>query len=362
MEIELPFSLVFLDTSVYVSTNYAFEGPLFSALRMRIENNQVQLGITPITVKEVEARIRTGVSEAQDILEKAKKKAFILRNSQAVSISSTFLPWNKQELEDELIERFRRFLLEFNVEMLEYEDINVKEVFDLYFDKKAPFGVAKKKDEFPDAFALKILESWSIEERKRINVVSDDGDMRDGISNFSGLDYSPSLPALLSTLSFKYEELAPLCATVYELAREEIDQELTNHFSDRGFYIDDQTGDVDEVSDVAVGAYEPTLLRIDHKQDDDTVLAEFEVIPKITFKAHLTYDDLTTASYDSEDKVMIPWRTINEVVASSEIVMSNVKLHFPKGSPKDYEIEDVSVDHPDSVMVSSSENADWPYK
>ncbi|MDO8444844.1 MAG: PIN domain-containing protein [Deltaproteobacteria bacterium] len=362
MEIDLPISLVFLDTSVYVSTNYAFDGPLFSALRVRIENQQVRLGITPITVLEVEAKIRTGVSEAQEALEKAKNKAFILRNSQEGSIVATFLPWNKQEIEDELVERFRRFLLDFNVEVLAYEEINVKEVFDLYFDKKSPFGDAKKKNEFPDAFALKIIEGWSIEEGKRIYVVSHDGDMRYGVGSFSGLDYSPSLPELLSTLSFKYEELAPLCAEVYDLAREEIDQELASQFSDRGFYVDDQQGDVDEVYDVAVDDYEPRLLKIEHDQNDDTVLAEFEVIPNISFKAHLTYDDLATASYDSEDKVLIPWRTITEEVESSEIVMSNVKLHFPKGSPKDYKVEDVSVDHPDSVMVSSSESADWPYK
>jgi hypothetical protein len=362
MEIDLPISLVFLDTSVYVSTNYAFNGPLFSALRARIENHQVQVGITPITVKEVEERIRIGVSDAQEAIEKAKNKAFILRNSEEASIVSAFSPWNKQEIENELVEKVRRFLLDFNVEMLGYEDINVKEVFDLYFDRKAPFGDSKKKNEFPDAFALKILEGWSIVEGKRIYVVSHDGDMRYGVANFSGLDYSPSLPELLSTLSFKYEELAPLCAEVYEFAREEIDQELASHFSDRGFYIDDQQGDVDEVYDIAIEVYEPRLLRIEHDKDDDTVLAEFEAIPNISFKAHLTYDDLATASYDSEDKVLIPWRTITEEVESSEIVMANIKLNFPKGSPKDYEIEDVSVDHSDSVMVSSSENSDWPYK
>lgn len=330
MEIDLPISLAFLDTSVYVSTNYAFDGPLFSALRARIENQQLILGITPITVKEVEAKIRSGVSEAQEALEKAKNKAFILRNSQEGCIVATFLPWNKQEVEDELLNRFRKFLSDFDVEVLDYADVDVKEMFDLYFNKKAPFGDTKKKNEFPDAFALKILESWSIEEGKRIYVVSNDSDMSYGVSNFSGLDYSPSLPDLLSTLSFKYEELAPICAEVYEFAREDIDQELAGQFSDRGFYIDDQQGDVDEVYDVSVDDYEPRLLRIEHDQGDDTVLAEFEVIPKISFKARLSYDDLATASYDSEDKVLIPWHTITKDVESSEIVMANVKLHFPK--------------------------------
>jgi hypothetical protein len=362
MEIELPISLVFLDTSVYVSTNYGFDGPLFSALRARIEKQQVQLGITPITIKEVEAKIRAGVSEAQEAFEKAKNKAYILRNSKQESIVATFLPWNNQDIEDELVERFKKFLLDFNVEVLGYEEINIEEVFNLYFFKKSPFGDAKKKNEFPDAFALKILECWAKEERKKIYVVSHDSDMKAGVNSFSGLDFSSSLAELLSTLSLKYEKFAPLCAEIYELARKDIDKELMSQFLDRGFYINDQEGDVVEICDVVIDDYEPSLLRLEHDQENDIVLAEFEVIPKICFKAQLTYDDLATASYDSEDKVLVPWHTISEEVESSEIVMANVKLDFPIGSLKDYEIQNVIVEHSSSVMVSSSESEDWPYK
>nr|VFK14125.1 MAG: hypothetical protein BECKLFY1418C_GA0070996_100618 [Candidatus Kentron sp. LFY] len=41
MDLELPITLIYLDTSVYVSTNYAFDGQLFSALQSRIESEQV---------------------------------------------------------------------------------------------------------------------------------------------------------------------------------------------------------------------------------------------------------------------------------------------------------------------------------
>lgn len=36
---------------------------------------------------------------------------------------------------------------------------NVKDVFEKYFDKKKPFGIEKKKEEFPDAFIIQSLRS-----------------------------------------------------------------------------------------------------------------------------------------------------------------------------------------------------------
>jgi hypothetical protein len=79
----------------------------------------------------------------------------------------------------------------------------------------------------------------------------------------------------------------------------------------------------------------------------------------ISFNAEISYDDLATASYDSEDKVLIPWNTISETVGSEETVMAHVTLSFSRDDLSYVEIEELSLSSSDSVRVSSSEAENW---
>lgn len=362
MDTDLPTSLVFLDTSIYISSNYGFTSQLFSALKARIDNKQATLGITKITIAEVESNIRQGVIEAEQSIEKTRKQARILRNATTGTISSLFNAWDKDNVIEELIDRFHVFLKEFDVVVLGYEEIDVESVFGLYFNKKPPFGDGKKKDEFPDAFVMGILENWGDSETQSVYLVSADNDFVSNDGDFPHLERIKSLADLLSLLSFKYEELAPLCAKAYENVREAVNIQITSKFAETGFYIDDQQGDVNEVSDVEMNDYDPRLLWVDYDGAIGFVHCEFEVIAKINFIAHLSYDDLATAAYDSEDKVLIPWNTIDEEVNSSEIIMTTVVFSFNKENINECNLEDVDVSLSDSIGVTSGEGSEWPYK
>ena len=361
MDNNFPVSLVFLETSEYVSCNFDYGNSLFKALKTRIDVGQDFLGITKVTLGEVNNKIHEEVLRAKQALQKARKDARILRNSKNIKIGNLFTELDAEALEKELIGQFEKYLKEFKVEILGYEELDVEKVFSLYFSQKAPFGKGKNKHEFPDAFSLVIREGWAESESSIVYVVSQDKDLKVGVKNYSKLEHVRSLSGLLSLLSFKYEQLSPLCAKIYEFARNDIDQIIKKDFSYLGFYVEDQQGDVNDIFDIEIEDYEPTLLTIKH--EDGNVFAEFEVIAKIEFVADILYDDLATASYDSEDKVLIPHRTIEETVMSSEIVMSNVTLKFKKDSPKEYEILNVSLNGPTAdIAVTSNENEDWPYK
>lgn len=261
-----------------------------------------------------------------------------------------------------MISDFKNYLKSFQVCILGYDELDVGYVFNLYFEGKAPFGEAKKKSEFPDAFALKILEDWADSENNIVYIVSEDMDMKKGADNYKSLKHVPSLPEILSNLSLKYDELAPLCIKAYQYARAEIEQTLKDEFTDRGFYLDDQQGDVDEVFDLEIEDYTPSLLLLEYDEINNEVLCEYEIITQLNFKADITYDDLSTASYDSEDKVLIPWEKVSETVSSSELVMVNVKIYYSRDDFKEYEIENIEYDLPDSIHVTSSVGKDWPYK
>lgn len=158
MDEKLPVTLVFLDTSIYVSTNFNFAGPVFLALRSRIEQGQARLGITRLMIQEVEAQIAESLAVSEQVLQKARPKARILRNSENHALQGLFADWDREHEGRELTERFLKFLDEFDADIVEHYDVDAARIFELYFSKKPPFGQGKKKNEFPDAFALQYLE------------------------------------------------------------------------------------------------------------------------------------------------------------------------------------------------------------
>ncbi len=360
MNTNLPISFIFLDTTEYVSCNFSYENELFRALKNRIDNKQVCLLITEITKNEVRNKIIEGVSNAKSALQSSRKEAKILWNSVDYKDSSLFKKFDSQSIQEELLTQFDTFLTEFSVENIGYENLNIEKIFSLYFSKKAPFGKMKKKHEFPDAFFLEMLDVYGETEQSDIYVVSNDQDVKQGVTNFHNLQYFSSFVTLLSHLTFKYEELAPLTVKVFEYARKEINDKIESYFSYLGFYIEDQRGDVNDISDIQIEKYEPTILSIENEAAETNIFAEFEVIVAIEFKADISYDDLLTASYDSEDKILIPHRIIEESVSSTEIIQLNVTINYQVDSPPNYKITEIVFSGiPDDIAVSSSENEGW---
>lgn len=78
------------------------------------------------------------------------------------------------------------------------EYCGLSEVLERYFEKKAPFGGADKKSEFPDAFALLSLEAWAAKHDTKMIVVSADGDWRKYCAESQRLIFVPDLPIALS--------------------------------------------------------------------------------------------------------------------------------------------------------------------
>lgn len=67
---------------------------------------------------------------------------------------------------------------------------NVKDVFEKYFDKKKPFGLEKKKEEFPDAFIIQSLEKYIKKNSldKEIIVLTNDKDYVEASSCLTIID------------------------------------------------------------------------------------------------------------------------------------------------------------------------------
>lgn len=67
---------------------------------------------------------------------------------------------------------------------------------------------------------------------------------------------------------------------------------------------------------------------------------------RIKFNADVIYDDLATASYDSEDKVLIPWRKIEDTVEQEVTLDVGLEVAIDVDDPEFFEIEDINIQSP----------------
>ena len=344
---------VYIDTSIFISKNYNFDGNEFQALARWAKEDKVGIVLTEVTIQEVRSNISKDIDKAIQSIQKLRKEAKIFRNFEEIPSYGIFADIDQKQYEESLYNKFQSFLELCKVAVVNCSNADTDKIFRMYFAKKPPFGEGKKKSEFPDAFILSTLSSLAENESNNIYVVSQDKDFAEGVNEFDRLIYLSSLEEFLNKVVSRYERLAPLatnflCANM-NIAKQRIEQEFTN----LGFYLSDQEGDVDDVHVSHISEFEIYLIDINNGY------ALFELTCTVSYTAHLSYDDLDTASYDSEEKVLIPWRKIDTVVDRKEIVESELIISFNNTEPCDFKIESVNITTPNNDVEISSLDDDW---
>jgi len=78
-------------------------------------------------------------------------------------------------------------------------NVSLSDILSMYFSNSAPFSTAeKKKNEFPDAFALCSLEAWGRNKNKKVIVVSRDSDWQKYAEQSDWLVHIRDLPVCLN--------------------------------------------------------------------------------------------------------------------------------------------------------------------
>jgi hypothetical protein len=133
----------------------------------------------------------------------------------------------------------------------------------------------------------------------------------------------------------------------------QVNELIEEKFLNLGFYLSDQEGDVDDVQVLKTPDFEIYLLCIEDNS------AEFELTGSISYSAFITYDDLSTATYDSEDKILIPWHKVENTVEREEIIQANIRIKFSITEPYTFEIETVDIITPKSDVAVNAEEYEW---
>lgn len=243
---EIRSRLVFLDTNIFESKNFQFDSHSLKAFKRLVDDGEIRLLVTDPTIREVRQHLRAKSEEAVGEIKKVRRSAMLLRNTPDLPVHGIFEELNVGLVEERLNRNFEDFLDGDNVEHVSIENVSATQVFDMYFNLKAPFANGEKRKEFPDAYVLLALNSLSIGRGWPVHVITKDKDMFRFSEEHSNLICSESIEELMDAIN-KIISIEPseFAATALDKIRDEAIKRIVDSLDDITVDVIDN-GDFDE--------------------------------------------------------------------------------------------------------------------
>ena len=254
---------VFLDTNILDAQNYNFNSVALRTFKDAARATKVTLLLPDPISREIRRHIRERSADALKALNDARRAAPFLSKWEHFPKNPEDLDWQVTGI---ALTEWRQFLQPFDVELLNYEGVDPAKVMEWYDEGVPPFGT-KKKFEFPDAFAVAILDKYAADHSCVIAVVSQDPDMKLACEPRTAFLHFQSLPQLTELLVAGGQNVTALRELTLQhvhLVHAAVEAELSHlffHHVDR--YLVDASDfknlDLAEIRIVALGHGEATL-------------------------------------------------------------------------------------------------------
>ncbi|MGX5877306.1 PIN domain-containing protein, partial [Burkholderia gladioli] len=260
-------TVVFLDTSVLAGQQFNFASTAFMTFAPAAKKASLKLVLPDPTEREVKRQIKERSQEALNALEHARKRAPFLEKWTSFPKKS-FRGVDTWEVTRVATDEWNAFLSQFNVVRLGYELLDVKTVMNWYDHIAPPFREGKKRKEFPDAFAISMIDTYAEKNRCFVAVVSDDQDFKLACERFPNLLYFKNLPRLTERLLSAEEDIEKLRTEIDEnidelLSAVSLEVESLNFYHyDRRFELGESNisaPSIHDLSIVAIGDSECTV-------------------------------------------------------------------------------------------------------
>ncbi|EIL85356.1 PIN domain-containing protein [Bacillus altitudinis] len=337
---------IFLDTQVYETKQFNFLNKDILRLKRFIDDGIVELFITPITIKEIEDHIRREIQHSRQFINGLKENAKILLNYEI------YKPiWDRQTIkqaEIKLLEDFRRFLVDINVNEVTISGTYVNQIFESYFEGMPPFS-SKKKDEFPDAFAIYSLLEWAENKEQVLYVVSGDNDFKDFCYDKQNLHHIESLEKVLDYINQQDEVKYQLAQKLCEEQIDEFLEAINDTIGKEDFEFKIGVYEVYDVEDVEIKEF--TIEGIGDFPDEFLILElqenKLTVVIKIIFKFTIAISEIdpTMSPFDSEAGMYLHIE-YEEKEHTEEIELPvEIELNIKDYENQDYTIESIKVNN-----------------
>ncbi|XVJ60476.1 MAG: DUF4935 domain-containing protein [Tepidisphaera sp.] len=341
---------LFIDTCIYESAGFAFDGPLLESVSKGVDASDFSLVIPSVIKDEVHSRLRKLLAEAKLAVEGKVSKHSVLHRSSANSLVS-FLAAFWPRSEKESAARWEEFLTQCEATELPIACEHAESVFADYFHGVPPFGAGMKKWEFPDAFAIAALREHAIENGTRIVVVSKDSDVRAACEVDDHLVYCSELDWVLS----KAPRLAAFkdkIGLLLEENRAEVEKSMLKVFVGLVFWWDhDEAFDADiiEVYDASIEFMSISIVDID--QNWVTVSGSVE----IAFMATATYPDPDMTYTDDETKERKSLGSVTATLRATENLSFTLRVDHEKLATGVVDCSDIHFDNDWDIHIVNAE-------
>lgn len=351
---------VFMDTQVFVKSGLHFDGAALKAFRRYCEANELTHISTTVVEREVESKIQDSVKAALSAITTFRKKARLLASLDDAKIKGLF----EEVSEDDLYKKSKGILREFfdacSTEVVDSDDVNVEELLSLYFDTKPPFGIGKKKYEFPDAISMLSLKSH-LDCDEKIYVVSDDKDLKSFCTTDPQLINVDSLDILLDIYTAYDENRHDQVKQYFVTNEADLKHQITDFLEMCEVWNSSGWEDAEVEGGLTVtrlGDIEPTVVFLDDEESQVT----FEI--DVEFEVTVTGPDFNNAAYDREEGRVYTFSSSSRrsTISTTYTVEVFLRYEFIDGvldNPTDEELYIASASR--GIEVSVEENEDNMY-
>jgi hypothetical protein len=349
---------VFIDTSIFRSSNFSINSKLFSIIESFCKSGRVELVLTDITIEEIKANLWKVISEAESAIKQARAKASILRNLDSDNYKFLFEQFKKEEIFNQLKDDIMAYFDRCDVEIIKATEVHPKTIFSDYFQGRPPFGEGKKKNEFPDAFIIAALNNWSKSTENDIYVVSGDQDFKDVSIINNSLIYLPSLQRFIELVLSDDNVLIEFIHNLINRNRNKIFDAIADEVKQYEMVVMDADPDAEAFIEEAtiIDLYNMSVIEL--SENDATVQADASA----SLSIHVNCYDPDSWYKDSEDGTIYYWDKIEDIFEREMDFEVEFDIRFNKTDIDDIEILRVVVNKGELLEFYLDEDAQSFYK
>lgn len=346
---ELKSRLVFIDTCIFIGKHFNFGINALGRTQQYLEENKIHLLMPDITKSEIENKIKITAQDAHSKLKNLFKK----ENSIKMLAVADNLPYSgtpqvptAEEIYEKIHCKFIEFIELDNVELISTETVDIKTVFNNYFNSYPPFSKGSKKYEFPDAFVLEAIQGVSQSRNKDLYVISSDPDLKSYTQLHDNLFHLQDINNLFDLINHNDKELeqpALFADSVFRLMEDQIIAKAQGYFESAEYMASDISDNIFEDVIDMVTVHEVEIAGKNLLSVSDTN-AEFEVIFRVLLTVNFSIPNHDNAIYDRESGRIynLEYKRFSENY--NKEYSANVTIEYEDRIKKDAQIEEFIFD------------------
>ena len=332
--------IVFVDSCIFIREHYFKRNNRLNTLVQLHEAGLVDFISTDVTINEIQKHF---INEIKSIYSSLIRESNELQKK-GVELSLNINP--EFDICKHCSDILNRFLSKTATFVIPYGELtNIEPIFAKYFKLEAPFSTGKK-EEFPDAFTLGLLETYCQKYKLgKIIILSEDSDLKNYKSPY--LEYKD----YKQYITEKSAEKSTLDNIIQILKDDENDYiesikvDLSELLMDEAIYVHlIQSTDINDI--------DIKYIDVNVKINDYSIVSQtadyytLEVPVDISFEVEIEYMDYTYATYDKEDHIWYNEEIEHYKASNHKTIAMLLSYHKAKDEQQpymvveDYDVED----------------------